>query len=231
VEPHSPESPPAVSAPAPALAPAVAGSGADRSGADRASHAPAPYVHGPGDLYPSEGRERSLCEKASHTDWPYLLGLVILDAGAIAVGSLDAVEASSSLPVRFVGPVAIGATWGITVGGAWLALPKCSSEWVSSPPREGAVRATWPLALSLALLAGATAPVIDAIARGDDSTSPYSTFEREMHVVAAGVAGFGGALLPYLLPPRTWAAALELERIRVGPDGRGGWCFGYAARF
>ncbi len=236
MEPHSPESPPAVSAPAPAVAGSASdrtGSGPDRtgSGPDRARNAPAPYVYGPGDLSPREGRERVLCESASHTDWPYLLGLVVLDAGAIAVGSLDAIQGSSSLPVRFVGPVAIGATWGITVGGAWLALPKCSPEWVSSPPREGAVRATWPLALSLALLAGATAPVIDAIARGDDSTSPYSTFEREMHVVAAGIAGFGGAFLPYLLPPRTWAAALELERIRVGPDGHGGWCFGYAARF
>jgi hypothetical protein len=230
VDPHSPESPPAVSAPAP---PARAGSGAARagSGADRARDASAPYVYAPGDIYPRDGQERTLCAIASHPDWPYLLGLVVLDAGAIAVGSLDAVQGSNSLPVRFIGPVAVGATWGITVGGAWLALPKCSPEWVGSTPREGGVRATWPLALSLALLAGATAPVIDAIAQGDNSTSPYSTFEREMHVVAAGVAGFGGALLPYLLPPRTWVAALELDRIRVGPDGRGGWCFGYAGRF
>jgi hypothetical protein len=38
--------------------------------------------------------------------------------------------------------------------------------------------------------------------------------------VAAGLAGFGGALLPYLLPPRTFTAARELDRVRFGYDGR-----------
>jgi hypothetical protein len=188
------------------------------------------YVYAPGDIYPRGSKERRLCEAASSPDWLYLVGLLALDAGGIAVGSLEALQNSGSLPVRFVGPVAIGVTWGATVGGAWLALPKCSPEWVGESPREGSVRATWPLALSLALLAGATAPVVNAIVSGYDMSSPWSTFEREMHIVAAGLAGFGGALLPYVLPPRTWAAASELDRIRLGTDGRG-YFMEYVARF
>jgi hypothetical protein len=42
-----------------------------------------------------------------------------------------------------------------------------------------------------------------------------------MHLVTAGLAGLGGALLPYLIPPRTWAAAQELDRLRFETDGRG----------
>ena len=92
------------------------------------------------------------------------------------------------------------------------------------------MRATWPVALSLALLAGATAPIVNGIAIGTFCAAPacqgglpadWSTFEREMHVVVAGLSGFGGALLPYLLPPSTLSAARELDRLRVGADGAG----------
>jgi hypothetical protein len=112
--------------------------------------------------------------------------------------------------------VVIGVTWGATVGGAWLALPKCSPEWVESPPREGDISATWPLALSFALLAGATAPFVNGIALGTNLPLEWSNFERAMHVVAAGVAGFGGALLPYVLPPSTWSAARDIQHLRFG---------------
>lgn len=188
------------------------------------------YARAPGDIYPRGPVERKLCGEASSPDWWYIGGLIVLDGGAITVGSLDAVKNSGILPVRFVGPVAIGVTWGATLGGLWLALPKCSPEWIGEAPREGSVRATWPLALSLALLAGATAPVMNAIFSGYDTSTPWSTFEREMHVVAAGLAAFGGALLPYVLPPRTWAAARELDRIRLGTDGRN-YFITYAASF
>jgi hypothetical protein len=157
-------------------------------------------------------------------------GLLALDVAAIWVGSSAPIKFSNSVPVRLSGPAMIGVTWGATVGGAWLALPKCSSDWVGGTAREGSVRATWPLAVALAMLAGATAPIINGIAIGYDLPTTWSTFEREMHVVTAAVAGFGGALLPYLIPPRTWAAAMELERIRVGADGRGGYV-GYVVAF
>ncbi|HEY8088395.1 MAG TPA: hypothetical protein VIF09_11135, partial [Polyangiaceae bacterium] len=134
--------------------------------------------------------------------------------------------------LRMAGPVAIGLTWGATVGGTWLALPKCAPHWVGETPREGDVRATWPVALSLALLAGVTAPFVNGIAIGSYNLPiEWSTFEREMHVVAAGLAGFGGALLPYVLPPRTWSAAREIDRLRFGADGRGGAFVGYSATF
>ena len=185
----------------------------------------------PGDIYARNKREAELCETASRPDWLYLGGLVALDVGAIWGGSSDAVKASSSIPVRGVlGPGIIGLTWGATVGGAWMALPQCSSTWVGAPPPEGQVRERWPLALSLAILAGVTAPVINGIAIGFDLPVAWSTFEREMHLVAAGVAGFAGAFVPYLIPPSTWSAARELERIRVSGDGHSAFV-GYGREF
>jgi len=142
-------------------------------------------------------------------------------------GSSDAIKqpdgwpGTHSVAVRMTGPAMIGLVWGATVGGAWLALPKCSPEWIGETPREGGGRASWPLALSLALLAGATAPVVNAIVVGYTQPLEWTTLEREMHVVTAGLAGLGGALLPYLIPPRTWAAARELDRLRFETDGRG----------
>ncbi len=180
---------------------------------------PAHYADAPGDIYPRDARERDLCAEASHPDWVYLASLVAIDVGAFWAGSSAPIKYTSSLPIRFTGPIMIGLAWGGTVGGAWLALPKCSPEWVVESPREGRVRETWPLALSFALLAGTTAPIVNAIAFGNctyhcgNGSLPlaWTTFEREMHVVAAGLAGAGGALLPYLIPPRSWAAAKELE--------------------
>ncbi len=195
-----------------------------------ASDPPADYAYAPGDIYPRGSREEKLCATASQPDWLYLGGLALLDAGAIWAGSSEAIKYSDSIPVRITGPAMIGLTWGATVGGAWLALPKCSPHWVGETPREGAVRESWPLALSFALLAGATAPIVNGIANGSNLPQSWSTVEREMHLVTAGVLGFGGALLPYLLPPRTWAAARSLDRLRFGFDARGGFV-GYAATF
>jgi hypothetical protein len=201
---------------------------------------PTTYIYAPGDIYPRGSHEEELCAEASHPDWFYLGGLLALDTAGIWVGSSFAIKYSDSIPVRLTGPLMIGVTWGATLGGGWLALPQCSSHWVGSPPREGSVRATWPVALSLALLAGVTAPLVNAIAIGSSCGPPgcqgglpadWTTFEREMHLVVAGVAGFGGALLPYLLPPRTWSAARELDRLRFGADGRGSVFVGYAVSF
>ena len=178
--------------------------------------APAPASLAPGDIYPRSDRERGLCATASHTDWLYLGALVALDVGSIAFASNGTVKYDDSVVLRYGAPVAVGLTWGATVGGAWLAMPKCSLSWVGEDPREGGVRETWPLALAFALLAGATAPVVNGIAIGSTLPQSWTNEEREAHVVAAGLAGFVGALVPYLLPPRTWSAARELERLRLG---------------
>jgi hypothetical protein len=178
--------------------------------------APAAYAYAPGDIYPRTDRERELCDRAARPDWLYLGGLAVLDVGAVWLGTSDTVKFSSSVPVRTSGAALIGLTWGATLGGAWLALPKCSSRWLDTPPREGEVGASWPLAFAIALLAGATAPIVNGIAIGNLPVE-WSTFEREMHVAVAAVFGFGGALVPYVLPPRTLSAARELEHIRIEP--------------
>jgi hypothetical protein len=214
------------------------------------AHAPAQaptYPAAPGDIYPRSDRERDLCRTASRPDWLYLAGLVALDAGAIYYGSLSALKwpvhpfghnpqvttetsSTADVLVRLTGPAAIGLTWGATVSGVWLALPKCSLEWVGESPREGAVRDSWPVNLSLALLAGATAPIVNAIAAGYTFPSAWTTFERAMHLVTAGVFGFGGAFLPLVLPPSTTAAARELDKIRLGGDGHS-FFIGYGTSF
>jgi hypothetical protein len=183
----------------------------------------------PGDIYPRTNKERELCARASHPDWVYLGALGALDAGAILFSSLDAVNVQGwgSYP-SLVGPLVLGTAWGATVGGFWLALPKCSPTWIGEPAVEGNVRANWPLAISLALLAGATAPMVNGIVAGTNDPPQWSNWERVLHVVVGGVAGFGGAFLPYLVPPRTWSAAQELDRIRVGVDARGSVFFGYS---
>jgi hypothetical protein len=189
------------------------------------------YVYGPGEIFPRTERERDLCARASHPDWLYLTTLLLLDGVADAFGGVDFVKRSGPY-VSFVSPVIIGLTWGATLGGGYLALPKCSPEWVDVAPREGNVHADWPLALALALLSGATAPIVYGIAINvGDLPSDWSTENRALHAVAAGVVGFGGALLPYLVPPATWRAAKEIERIRLGGDGRGGWTLGLRLEF
>jgi hypothetical protein len=194
------------------------------------------YPPAPGDIYPRDDRERRLCRQASQPDWWYLLGLAALDTGAVAYGSSyrvkweDVKQDAATVTFRLSGPFTIGLAWGATIGGGWLALPKCSFEWVGESPREGAIRENWPVTLALALLAGSTAPVINGIVIGFALPPRWTTFEREMHLVTAGVAGFGGALLPYLLPPRTAAAARELDKLRFATDGRSVF-LGYTTTF
>jgi hypothetical protein len=199
---------------------------------------PASYAYAPGDIHPVGAREKELCDRAGHPDWFYLGGLLALDVVGVWVGSSFPVKYSDSIPLRMTGPVMIGLPWGATLGGGWLAMPQCNPDWVATPPREGDVRANWPVALSLAALAGVTAPIVNAIAIGScfencqgGLPATWTTFEREMHIVAAGLSGFGGALLPYLIPPRTWTAARELDRLRFGTDARGNLMLGYTTSF
>jgi len=210
--------------------------------------APPPHVsaeasaRAPGDIYPRGAREAELCERAGRPDWLYLAGLAAVDVAAVWFSTTDVVNLKYSGPTvdvpagatrgfSLAAPVLIGVAWGATIGGAWLAVPKCSMHWVGEPPPEGSAHEGWPLAVALALVAGATAPVISAIAIGTNLPADWTTFEREVHVVAAGLAGFGGALLPYWLPPRTWTAARELEHLRLGVQSGGGIGVGYSTAF
>lgn len=166
------------------------------------------------DLYPRDAEERKLCDKASTPDWLYMAIPPVLVAGAIVLDS-QGLKYQENAFLRTLGPASVGLTWGFMVGGTYLALPKCSPTYVSTIPVEGDVRATWPMAFALAMFAGATAPVIVGIETGPLPPS-WTTVERSMRLVTAGLVAFGSALLPYLLPPKTWRAMKQLQDIRAG---------------
>jgi hypothetical protein len=180
---------------------------------------PPGYVYGPTDFGPRGQRETELCNKASTTDWLYLTGLVLANVGSVYLSTYQIYKADSSA-VRHIGPALIGLSWGGLLGGGYLALPKCDRNWVRFPPREGDARSSVPLALAIASLAAATAPFVTGIATVNRELTAaefnkWSSGEHFARGVVSGAFAFGGALLPYLLPPKTWSAAKELERIRV----------------
>lgn len=187
------------------------------------------YAFAPGDIYPVGAREKELCDAADHPDWLYLGALLALDAGSIYLNS--AVKFEDAAWKRQLGPAAIGLSWGATIGGGYLAMPKCEPHWVPTAPREGQVRSRWQLALSLALASSISAPFIMGIATGYPLPDNWSTEERSMRLVVSSSLGFVGALLPYVLPPRTWRAARELERIRLSGGGSNGTYVTYGFAF
>jgi hypothetical protein len=191
--------------------------------------APPAYVYAATDERPRTPHEIELCKKASSTDWLYLISGLVLTTGAIALDT--ELRALSSEGLRYLGPSAVGLTWGFTIGGGYLSLPKCSPDYVSSRPPEGNVRTEWEIAIAFAALAGLTAPVLEATETGI-IPEQWSNTERVMRLVLSSALGIGGALLPYLLPPKTWRAAKELENLRAGAteDGRGAY-FSWRVRF
>ena len=196
-----------------------------------ASAATAPYAYAVPEEPPRTARERELCKKASRFDWPYWGTTVLLSAGAISLDQF-VIQSWPHAGERLIGPALIGVTWGGVIGGGYLSLPKCTPDdvRVGGPP-EGEVHVAWPAAVAMALIAGATAPLLVGIETGTGpSTDPWSTAERSMRLVIAGVAGAGGALLPYVFPPRTWRASRELERLRAGADNKGAF-LSYTLRF
>ncbi len=173
------------------------------------------------DFYPRDAREKELCDSASKPDWLYLAFPLPLTVGAIVLDSQVFVP-SGEPGLRTFGSSLVGLTWGFFVGSLWPAMPKCSEHWVPGAPPEGDVRVSWPMALAVATLAGATAPVAVAITEALPAAPPdWSNTERVLHVVLPGVIAFGSALLPYLLAPKTLRAARELQRLRASADGRG----------
>jgi hypothetical protein len=192
---------------------------------------PPPAVVAPAaatDFQPRSERERELCEKASQFDWLYMSTLVVSNVATIYADTQwfrDDLRPGA----RLVGPGLVGLAWGWTLGAIYPALPKCNKTWVTHPPPEGDVRSSLPFAVSLSLVAGVTAPMLVGI-----ETGPYdfdwTLRERTFRVLVPGFTGILGAFMPYLLPPKAWRAAKELENLRAYGDDKGAF-IGYRLRF
>ncbi|MCL2777506.1 MAG: hypothetical protein FWD73_05840 [Polyangiaceae bacterium] len=175
---------------------------------------PPAYVYAATDIRPRQSREIELCAQAAEFDWRYT-GAIALGLGVSEYLNLAILKQSGQPGVRLLGPGMIGFFWGGFLGGGYLSLPKCSPTWAYGPPPEGPVRAAWPMAAAITLVATATAPAMDFIFLGTVKPE-WTDTERSMRVFIAMGTGAVGSLLPYLLPPRTYRAAKEIERIRFG---------------
>ncbi|MDB5219691.1 MAG: hypothetical protein JWO86_7618 [Myxococcaceae bacterium] len=187
---------------------------ADSSDPGAAPPDPPAYVYSATDYRPRQPREIALCEKASSFDWLYtgtMFGGVI-GSTLLSVGPL---KQSQSPGVRLIGPAALGLFWGGFLSGAWLSLPKCDPLWAEGTPPEGNVRAAWPMAAAISLLAVVTAPAIDYVFLGAVPVE-WRVIERSGRVFVAMGTGLLGSLFPYVLSPRPWSAKKQIDRIRLG---------------
>lgn len=175
---------------------------------------PPAYVYAATDYRPRQSREIELCQKAAGFDWLYTGTALVGVAGSVALET-QKLKHNEEPGVRLIGPGMVGFFWGMFLSGGYLSLPKCDPTWSYGAPPEGPVRKPWPIATAITLLATVTAPAIDFAFLG--AVKPEITDgERVAHLFLA--AGFGtiGSLFPYLLPPKTWTAKKEIERIRLG---------------
>jgi hypothetical protein len=173
----------------------------------------------------------NLCRTASHVDWAYLGGMVLADAGTVVLDT-QVFQSRGQTGVRLVGPGLVGLSWGWSIGGAYLTLPQCSPDFVRTVPLEGTARSEWPLALSFTLLAAAMGPIIVGVDTGEGTqTLTWSPAERVMRLVIASGTGVVGSIMPYVLPPRTWRAARELEHLNVTTTPARGAVLSYAVVF
>ena len=127
-----------------------------------AAQVEAPYAYAATDERPRSAHERDLCKTASQYDWMYSGGTLLLTAGAIALDNL-VIQSAKEPELRLTGPALVGLTWGSVLGGGYLSLPKCDPGLVNAPPPEGDVHVRWPIAVAIALFAGATAPLVVGI--------------------------------------------------------------------
>lgn len=126
---------------------------------------PPAYVYAPTDLGPRQTREMDLCAQASEADWLYLGGTAAAVVGSVYL-NLQVLKQAEQPGVRLVGPGLVGLSWGMFLGGGYLSLPKCDPHFAWGAPPEGDIRPSWPLAVAIAMLAGASAPAIDYVFLG-----------------------------------------------------------------
>lgn len=172
-----------------------------------------PYVYAATDIRPRQPKEIELCEKASHFDWQYTGAMALLFAGSVYL-NIDQLKQHGPAAIRMIGPMTEGFFWGGFLSGGYLSLPKCDPLWAPGPPPEGNVRAAWPIATAISLLSAVSAPFLDWTFLGAAKPG-WSTEEKSARVFIAGAFGVIGSLFPYVLPPRTWSAAKQIEKLRV----------------
>ncbi|CAN5924740.1 hypothetical protein BH11MYX4_BH11MYX4_57070 [soil metagenome] len=189
---------------------------------------PPAYVYAASDFRPRQSREIELCKRASDFDWMYT-GTMVLGLLGAEYLSLAVLKPQEEPGVRLIGPGAIGFFWGGFLSGGYLSLPKCSPTWAAGAPPEGNVRTHWPIAAAITLISAATAPVLDYVFLGGVPLH-WTVTERSGRVVIAMGTGVLGSLFPYILPPKTWAARLEIDRIRIG-EVAGGPFLSYGGTF
>ena len=185
--------------------------------------APAPAAT---DFQPREGREAELCERASTVDWLYLGTAFLSNVGTIYLDG-NWFKDDQRPVVRTIGPALVGLSWGWTLGAIYPSLPKCSTTWVAHAPPEGAVYTSTPYAIAMTLIAGITAPILVGV---EPAAGLPLAPRRADGARLLGRHRLIGAVMPYLLPPKTWRAAKELERIRAGGDGQS-FFVGYRVQF
>lgn len=175
---------------------------------------PPAYVYAATDIRPRQPREIELCAKASDFDWLYT-GTMALGLVGSQYANLGYLKQSEQPGVRLIGPGLVGFFWGAFLSGGYLSLPKCDPLWAYGAPPEGNIRAEWPMAAAITLLSAVTAPAIDYVFLGA-VPKHWPVPERSGRIFVAMGFGVLGSLFPYLVPPRTWAAKKEIERIRIG---------------
>lgn len=174
---------------------------------------PPAYTYAATDYRPRQAKEIELCERASTFDWQYT-GAFFVGFGLSVYANIGYLKHETEPGVRLLGPALVGFTWGGFLGGGYLSLPKCDPMWAPSVPPEGDVRASWPIATAIAMLAGVSAPIMDYTFLGPAKLE-WSVPERSARIIVGAGMGVLGALFPYVLPPRTWAAKKEIERMRI----------------
>lgn len=186
------------------------------------------YVFAASDIRPRTAKEIELCEAASHFDWQYT-GSFALGFAASLYANISPLKNNGNVGMRLLGPALIGFTWGGFLSGGYLSLPKCDPLFTQGPPPEGNVRSPFPLAVAITLVAGVTAPMMDYGFLGPVKLF-WAVEERSARVFVAAGFGMLGAIFPYILPPRTWSARKQLDRLHV--DGTaGGAAMTYTLRF
>jgi hypothetical protein len=182
---------------------------------------PPAHAYASTDYRPATPREVELCRRADHFDGFYFGGLLLADTGVI-LADAHFFRFQEQPGIRLIGPSLAGLGWGWTLSGGYLSFPQCDPKWVEHAPPEGNVRSRVPIAIALGTLATITAPIFARIEQGG-IRDEWPVWERSMTVILPMITGAVGSAMPYLLPPRTYRAARELERIRLDLEKDAVW--------